>query len=204
MVRVTKEWLERASRPTPVLYLDLDGTVRHGKDELGRFVNCAADVKVFDGVPEILAQYKAAGWRIVAISNQGGVAMGLVTAEDCAAAMLETFKQCNEAFDKISYCSHHPDSPDPEYAICWCRKPRIGLLIHAANSMAAEFNEYYPPHLALFVGDRPEDEQCAVNAGIEFMNAATWRGYQPERGHDLIIADREKRGRAAGILRKSN
>lgn len=33
--------------PTPVLWLDLDGTVRHGKDELGHFVNNAADVVVF-------------------------------------------------------------------------------------------------------------------------------------------------------------
>lgn len=203
-MNVTKEWMARASRPTPILFLDLDGTVRHGKEELGRFVNCAADVKVFDGVPEVLAQYKAAGWRIVAISNQGGVALNLVSAEDCADAMMETYKQCNKAFDRITYCSHHPDSTDPEYAVCWCRKLRIGLLIHAASGLAAEHNEYYPPHLALLVGDRPEDKQCAENAGIEFMDAATWRGYQSERGHDLIIADREKRVRAAGILRKSN
>lgn len=203
-MKVTKEWMERESRPTPVLYLDLDGTVRHGKEELGRFVNFASDVKVFDGVPAILAQYKAAGWRIVAVSNQGGIALNLVTAEDCAEAMLETYRQCDGLFDNISYCSHHPDSPDPEYAICWCRKPRIGLLINAATTLAAKYNEYYPPHLALLVGDRPEDQECAANAGIEFMNAEVWRGYAAKRGHDLIIADREKRARAAGCLRKSN
>lgn len=203
-MKVVKEWMERGSRPTPILFVDLDGTIRHGKEELGRFVNRAADVKVFDGVPEVLALYKAAGWRIVAISNQGGIALNLVTAEDCAEAMLETYRQCGNVFDKMSYCSHHPDSPDPEYAICWCRKPRIGLLIIAALGLAEIYNEYYPPHLALFIGDRPEDKQCAENAGIEFMGAKTWRGYQLERGHDLVIADREKRVRAAGILRKSN
>jgi D-glycero-D-manno-heptose 1,7-bisphosphate phosphatase len=42
------------SKPTPVLYLDLDGTVRKGYDELGRFVNTKEDVEVFPEVPAIL------------------------------------------------------------------------------------------------------------------------------------------------------
>ena len=36
-------------------------------------------------------------------------------------------------------------------------------------------NEYYPPHMALFVGDREEDKQCAENANIPFMDAKEWR-----------------------------
>jgi hypothetical protein len=35
--------------------------------------------------------------------------------------------------------------------------------------------EIYPPHLALFVGDRPEDEGCAEAANVRFMDAAEWR-----------------------------
>jgi D-glycero-D-manno-heptose 1,7-bisphosphate phosphatase len=175
-VDVTQEWIERSSEATPVLYLDLDDTVRMGKATLGRFVNKAEDVRVFPEVPDILAEYKHAGWRVVAISNQGGVALGILSMEDCAASMLETQRQCEGAFDQICFCTHHPDAIDPEYAICWCRKPRIGLILTAANSLTQKFNEYYPPHLALFVGDRPEDAECAANAGIRFMDAAEWRG----------------------------
>ena len=175
MPAVKQEWIERQSQATPVLYLDLDGTVRKGKDELGRFVNKATDVEVFAEVPAILREYKNKGWRIAAISNQGGVALGILSAEDCMAAMIATQAQCGNAFDKICFCTHHPDAPDPEYAVCWCRKPRIGLVIEAATSMAQKFNEYYPPHLALFVGDRPEDKECAANAGIKFIDAAGWR-----------------------------
>lgn len=174
-MKVTREWIERGSQATPVLYLDLDGTVRKGKDTLGYFVNKAKDVQVFPEVPAILAEYKRRGWRIVAISNQGGLALGILSHEDCAAAMLETQRQCQGLFDKIGFCSHHPDAADPEYAICWCRKPRIGLLLDAVYSLSRQHNEYYPPHLALFVGDRPEDKQCAENAGIRFMDAAEWR-----------------------------
>lgn len=174
-IKVTQEWIEKGSQATPVLYLDLDDTVRKGKDTLGYFVNEAKDVEVFPEIPAILAEYKRNGWRIVAISNQGGVALGILSVEDCMGAMLETQRQCKGLFDKISFCTHHPDAPDPEYAICWCRKPRIGLILEAVSALAARHNEYYPPHLALFVGDRPEDEQCAANAGIRFMNAKEWR-----------------------------
>ena len=172
-----------SERRVPVLYLDIDGTVRWGKDELGRFVNCAADVRVFDGVPDLLARYKAAGWRIVGISNQGGIALGQVTLRDVAEAMWATQSGCRDAFDKISFCAHHPDAKDPEMAVCWCRKPRAGLVIETALNMAAENSgrEIYPPHLALFVGDRPEDEGCAQAANIRFMKADEWRAgaHQP-------------------------
>jgi D-glycero-D-manno-heptose 1,7-bisphosphate phosphatase len=164
----------------PVLYCDMDGTVRHGFDELGRFVNGPGDVVVFDGVPELLARYKAAGWRIVAISNQGGIAAGHVNERDVRAGMLETQRQAGGAFDKILYCKHFPAADDPEMAVCWCRKPKAGLVIEGALALAEDTAkrgapEIYPPHLALFVGDRPEDEGCAEAAGIRFMPAAEWR-----------------------------
>jgi len=41
------------------------------KDELGRFVNDASDVVIFPEVPDILAEYKRLGWRIVGVTNQG-------------------------------------------------------------------------------------------------------------------------------------
>lgn len=159
----------------PVLYLDLDGTVRHGKDELGRFVNGPADVRVFDEVPALMARYREHGWRIIGISNQGGVALGIMSAQDCAMAMVETQRQTVHAFDKIAYCVHHPDADDPEMAVCWCRKPRAGLVIESALSLAEKTGEIYPPHLGLFVGDRPEDAACAENASLRFMAADVWR-----------------------------
>jgi D-glycero-D-manno-heptose 1,7-bisphosphate phosphatase len=58
---------------------------------------------------------------------------------------------------------------------CWCRKPSPGLLIEAALDLAAQHNEDYPPYKGLFVGDRPEDEECARLAGFDFQWAADWR-----------------------------
>lgn len=159
----------------PVLYCDIDGTIRWGKDELGRFVNTAEDVRVFDEVPELLWTYKTLGWRIVGISNQGGIALGHMNMLDCFRAMTETQKQTRMAFDKLAWCRHHPDAEDPEMAVCWCRKPKPGLVIESALELSLKTGEIYPPHLGMFVGDRPEDRQCAENLGLKFMDAAEWR-----------------------------
>lgn len=167
---VTKE------RTVPVLYCDIDGTIRWGKDELGRFVNTPRDVRVFDEVPDLLWGYKKLGWRIVGVSNQGGIALGHMDPAVCAAAMMETHRQTREAFDKLLWCMHHPAAEDREMARCWCRKPRPGLVIEGALSLVEKHpGEIYPPHMGLLVGDRPEDADCAENAGLDFMAADIWR-----------------------------
>lgn len=162
-------------KTVPVLYLDIDGTVRKGYDELGRFVNKVEDVEVF---PEAIKQIKKAkdqGWRIVGISNQGGVALGHMDLKTLTATMNETNRQCDMLFDMISCCTHHPDAKDPEMAICWCRKPRIGLVVEAAGVLGRAHHETYPPHMAIFVGDMEDDRKCAENANIMFVDAKKWR-----------------------------
>lgn len=163
-------------KPIPVLYLDLDGTVRQGKDDaLGRFVNGPEDVVVFPEAVEMMRRWKAGGGRIIGVSNQGGIGLRILTGEAVAEAMRETHRQTGEMFDKIAWCSHHPDAELPEMARCWCRKPAPGLLIEAAIDLAGRHNEYYPPYMGLMVGDREEDRLCAERAGLDFQWAADWR-----------------------------
>lgn len=163
-------------RSVPVLYLDLDGTVRHGFDELGRFVNTRDDVVVFPEAVELMRRWKDDGGRIIGVSNQGGIALGHMTYEDCGRAMVRTDELTGRLFDKIAFCRHHPNAASPEMARCWCRKPSPGLLIESALSLAAIHpGEIYPPHMALMVGDRTEDEECAATASIDFQRAVEWR-----------------------------
>lgn len=159
-----------------VLYIDLDGTVRHGFDELGRFVNTAADVVIFPEVPAILKRYREAGWKIVGVTNQGGVALGHITPQALLESTMETQRQSGDAFDFVMACQHHPDAKDPEMAVCWCRKPKYGNVIEGAHALKSKYwDGIFPPHLALFVGDREEDRQCAAGIGIDFQYAAEWR-----------------------------
>jgi D-glycero-D-manno-heptose 1,7-bisphosphate phosphatase len=161
---------------TPVLYLDLDDTVRMGKDTLGKFVNGPEDVEVFPEVPDLLQTYKDLGWRIVACSNQGGIALGIMSIETCMAALNETQAQCRGLFDKVGFCPHHPNADEQWKTSCWCRKPSPGLVIQAAIEMGREHeDELYCPYLGLFVGDRPEDEACAKAASLNFLEAKAWR-----------------------------
>jgi D-glycero-D-manno-heptose 1,7-bisphosphate phosphatase len=163
-------------RPVPVLYLDLDGTVRKGKAELGRFVNTVADVEVF---PEAIARmtlWKARGGRVVAVSNQGGIALGIVTRGQVEAAMAETQRQTGHLFDLLQACPHHPLADNPAMARCWCRKPSGGAVAQAAAALAAMCpGEVYPASLGLFVGDMDDDMGCARNAGLDFLDAKVWR-----------------------------
>lgn len=155
----------------PILWCDIDGTIRKGKDEIGKFVNTKDDVEVFEEVPALLKGYKQLGWRIIGVSNQGGIALGHMTMDDCFAAMGETQRQCEGAFDKIVFCAHSPyDEPG-----CPCRKPRTAMLENSREWLFANHGESYPWHLGLFTGDRPEDETTAANAGVPFMWAKDWR-----------------------------
>lgn len=171
----------------PVLYLDLDGTVRQGKDDaLGRFVNGPTDVVVFPEAVALMKRWKhERQGRIIGVSNQGGVALGIVSMTDVTAAIVETQRQTGGLFDKIHYCTHHPNADDPEMAHCWCRKPSPGGLVEAALSLSAFYGEIYPPHMGLFVGDRTEDYDCAALAGLPFMWAADWRATASAGQHDV-------------------
>jgi D-glycero-D-manno-heptose 1,7-bisphosphate phosphatase len=166
----------------PLLLLDIDGTVRQGKDDaLGKFVNGPEDVIVFPEAVEQMRRWKEKGGRIIGVSNQGGIALRIVNIASVAEAMTETQRQTGGLFDGIGFCRHHPHASDPEMARCWCRKPRPGLAIETALDLARRIRDRtgvgvaFPPHLALFVGDRPEDQQCADALNIDFQWAADWR-----------------------------
>lgn len=164
-------------KAVPALYLDIDGTVREGKDDaLGKFVNGPEDVRVFPEAVEMMRRWKKGGGRIIGVSNQGGIALGLVDPMAVARAMMETHRQAEKLFDKMLWCMHHPDAEHPEMARCWCRKPKTGMIIEGALAVAEQSRgEIYPPYMGLMVGDRSEDEQCAEGAGLDFLWAATWR-----------------------------
>jgi D-glycero-D-manno-heptose 1,7-bisphosphate phosphatase len=173
---------EATEKAVPVLFLDLDGTVRQGKDDaLGRFVNGPGDVAVFPEAVTMMRRWKADGGRIAAVSNQGGIALGIVSERAVAEAMVETQFQCDGLFDRMLWCRHHPQAEHPEMARCWCRKPSAGAVAEAAHGLAEHHpGEFYPPYMGLFVGDREEDRLCAESAGLEFRWAADWRAQAGE------------------------
>jgi D-glycero-D-manno-heptose 1,7-bisphosphate phosphatase len=156
-----------------LLVIDMDGTVRKGYDELGRWVNGPEDVEVFPDAVERLKEWRAAGGKVIGVSNQGGIGLGHVTDAQVEAAMIETQRQLEGALDRMVWCKHAPG------AGCWCRKPAPGAALQSILSLGKETGELYPPELALVVGDRPEDQGLAAMLGFPFQEAGAWRAGQP-------------------------
>ena len=168
-----------------LLICDKDGTLVAPASG-AKFVTEPWDQKPLPGVENKLAEYAASGWEICIASNQGGVAAGHKSLENCILEMkfcLELFPAIGEAY----FC------PDFEGNVCWqvwdtCkeehrimhgqrtnpglkglfRKPSAGMLLAAMGEFGTEE--------AIYVGDRPEDEGAGVAAKIPFFWASDFFG----------------------------
>jgi D-glycero-D-manno-heptose 1,7-bisphosphate phosphatase len=161
----------------PLLFLDIDGTVRHGANERdGKFVNGPEDVVIFPDALKRMSTWVGDGGRIIGVSNQGGVSMGLTQWERVQAAMDETDRQTDRLFEMILFCIHHPRALRADLRKCACRKPAPGLLIQGMIELKRRFPlEDYPVARMLMVGDRPEDREAARRINVNFLTADVWR-----------------------------
>ncbi len=112
------------------VFLDRDGTLIEDTGYLNSFSN----LKIFPGVKEALQGLKRAGFKLIGVTNQSGIARGLVSEEFVNAS--NAYLQENLGIDSFYYCSHHPDSG------CQCRKPgpmflRKARLEHRINLKAS-------------------------------------------------------------------
>jgi D-glycero-D-manno-heptose 1,7-bisphosphate phosphatase len=106
--------------------LDRDGVVNEKAPE-GRYVTSWAEFRLLPGVPEAIARLNRAGLRVIVVSNQRGVALGLYSAGDVEAihAVLQNTLQASEArVDAFYFCPHDKKQ-------CDCRKPLPGMFEQA-------------------------------------------------------------------------
>lgn len=159
----------------PALCLDLDGTVRYSKS--GKFISGPDDIALFDGVEQQIWSYRNNGYLIFGITNQGGVAYGLKTPASHMAEIDATIALFDQnPFHIIKSCYHHPGGKvEPYNHRSLLRKPNIGMLI-LCEVEAWEKGYIVEWDNSLFVGDRPEDQKCAENAGIAFQWADSFFG----------------------------
>src|SRR6516164_7068732 len=165
--------LHAATAPAPAVFLDRDGTLNVDKG-----VRSAADVELFAGVAGALASLRAAGYRLVVLTNQPMIAHGEVSAEDLARIhrRLEWELGKEGAFlDGIYVCPHHPDSGFPgERAdlkiACDCRKPATGLAERACAELNLDMGRSW------MVGDQTRDIEMARRAGLRSVLLRTGVG----------------------------
>jgi D-glycero-D-manno-heptose 1,7-bisphosphate phosphatase len=140
------------------VFLDRDGTLVHVRHYPSR----PEDLVLYDGLVTWLARLKAAGYALVMITNQSGIARGLFTAGDLNRmhdSLQASLRASGAELDGIYFCPHHPEGSVEEYAIeCACRKPGPGMLHAAASDLDLDLDRSW------FVGDILDDIEAGNRA----------------------------------------
>lgn len=154
----------------PALCLDFDGTIRRTKSGKS-FIDSPEDIELMPDIERRIWYYRNTGSLIVGITNQGGVAYGHRTAENVEQEIAYTLRLFGQnPFHQVQSCIQMAGGHvEPYCHRSLCRKPDIGMLV------LAERTAYLDGYIidwdnSLLVGDRPEDKECAGNAGIRFMH----------------------------------
>lgn len=185
--------VEEALFPNKAVFLDRDGTLianRHyGSDPNG--------IVLLDGVVEGLAALRRAGYKLLLVSNQSGVARGYFD-EGAVARMHDRLQRMLDrygaALDGLEYCPHHPEGVEPSYAVeCSCRKPAPGMLRRAARKHGVNLSASW------MVGDIEADVEAGRRAGARTVLVGPETSLTPPdlRAEDFAEAVRH-------ILRRSS
>lgn len=148
------------TEPRRAAFLDRDGVVNRDIGYLHRW----EDFEFLPGALEAMRKLHEAGYALVIVTNQSGIARGYYTEEDYQALT----RQLRHAMDQagcppagIYHCPHHPGGQVAGLAIeCDCRKPQPGMLLRAAGELGLALRE------SIMVGDKLADAQAGRAAGV--------------------------------------
>ena len=135
------------------VFLDRDGVLN---EERGDYTYRVDDFNVIAGVPEALQILKAAGYLLVVVTNQGGIAKGLFTKKDMLACHQKLQATCNSVIDAFYYAPAHPS-----VSASLARKPDSLMLEKAI----ARFNINIAQ--SWLVGDQHRDITAARKVGVQ-------------------------------------
>ena len=113
------------------VFIDRDGTINEESGYLHRKEDC----RFIPGAIEAIAQLNTAGFLVVVVTNQSGIARGYYSEDDLEKLHLHVVASCKPGarIDGWYHCPHHPDYPSAA-GECDCRKPLPGMLQRAAQN----------------------------------------------------------------------
>lgn len=151
------------------VFIDRDGVINK---DLGEYVAKPEDFFFIDGAVEALKKLHNSEYKIIVLTNQGGIGKGIYTEKDLDKIhkrMYELLAEKGIKLDGLYFCPHHPDDG------CDCRKPRLGLVRQAVKNHGINLEESF------FVGDKTSDVKAGKDAGCKTFLVKT--GYA---GHDKL------------------
>jgi D-glycero-D-manno-heptose 1,7-bisphosphate phosphatase len=122
-------------------------------------------IRLLPGVGEALRSLRESGWRLVVVSNQSGIARGIVTLkrlDEIHDRLRVLLRVEGVALDALYYCPHHPTAGRPPFDVdCDHRKPNPGMLLSAAAALGLRLE------CCWMVGDKESDMEAALAAGCQ-------------------------------------
>jgi heptosyltransferase-2 len=131
------------------VFLDKDGTIIEDKNYLNSF----DDLVIFPEAREHLNKLKERGFKLIGITNQSGIARGIV--DETFVRESNSYLQKELQIDDFYYCSHHPEKD------CACRKPKPLLILRARMKHSVNLKKSF------VIGDKESDVQLAANTGAQ-------------------------------------
>jgi D-glycero-D-manno-heptose 1,7-bisphosphate phosphatase len=144
---------------TPTIILDRDGVLNE-KPPRAQYVRSWDEFTWIPESKQALGLLCKAGWRVIIVSNQAGIARGAMTEaqlHDIHNRMQRDVVEAGGHIEAIYYCPHNWDEG------CECRKPKPGMLFRAQREYSLDLSRTY------FVGDDERDAQAADAAGCRSL-----------------------------------
>jgi len=159
------------------VFLDRDGTINVEKNYLWRI----EDFAFIPGVPEAIGRLNRAGFLVVVVTNQAGIARGYFRPGDVDRLHEHIQRQLADSgarIDAYYSCPHHPDYGDPPVA-CECRKPATGMLLRAAAELGIDLRRSW------MIGDKAADIEAGLRAGCHPILVRTGYGEKTAQSEAL-------------------
>jgi len=147
--------MERRARRA--VFLDRDGVINKKAPE-GDYIKSWDEFEFLPSVKTAIRKLNENGFLVIIVSNQRGIARGLMTEEDLKEIhrkMKEELAEVRAVIDGIYYCPHDLDDH------CNCRKPKPGLLLKAAREHDIDLGRSW------MVGDHESDIEAGKRAGCK-------------------------------------
>lgn len=151
---------DRSVKPTTrAVFLDRDGVINVDTG----YVHRSDDFELLPGVAKAIRLLNDAGFLVIVVTNQSGVARGYYSLE--AVHLLHRYLDAELAafgarVDAYYVCPHHPEHGVADMkAPCSCRKPLPGMLEQAAADFGIHLRESY------MIGDKASDVAAGLSAG---------------------------------------
>lgn len=159
---------------SPAVFLDRDGTVM----EEVHYCRDPEKVRIFPRVTEALRDLKSAGYKLVLVTNQSGIARGIISHEQYEAVHARMLELLGEPLLDAAYmCADGPDSGSHR------RKPNPGMLLEAAADLQLDLARSW------MIGDKLVDIDCAKRAGVGPILVRTGYGSSLSNVEAAHIAD---------------